>query len=76
MAEILAPIVIDLGKARRKAVKELMRGRGALLEDIGEALAQVRAGLGADASGKRLLPIVVVYRKRRAGRFLKLPLPF
>lgn len=76
MARILAPIIIDLGKARPKRVKELTQGTGALLEDVKQAIEQVREGLGADAANRRLLPIVVIYKKKRQSRFLKLPLPF
>lgn len=75
MAKILAPIVVDLGKAGAKKLKELNRGQGALLEDVQEAIAQLRANLGAEAGDKRFLPVVVVYRKKRPGRFLKIPLP-
>ncbi len=76
MAELLHPLVVDLGKAKREQVKALMLGRGDLVSNVKEALEQIREGLGADASGKRLLPIVVVYEKKRSRRVLKLPLPF
>jgi hypothetical protein len=76
MAKILAPLVVDLGKAKRRQIKDLLRGEGELLQDAQQAIEQVRAGLGADADGKRVLPIVLVYKKKRRDKFFKLPLPF
>lgn len=76
MARVTHPLVVDLGKARPKKVKALMLGQGDLVDEVQEALAQVREGLGAEAEGKRLLPIVLVYKRKRTRRYLKLPLPF
>jgi len=76
MATVLAPIIVDLGKTSRKQVKALLRGDGGLVEDIQDAMAQIHSGLGDDAASKRLLPLVVVYTKKRTGSYLKIPLPF
>lgn len=59
-----APIVVDLGKTKRKRIKQLKRGQGRLVSEVSEAVARARAGLGADADGKELVPVVVVYRKK------------
>jgi hypothetical protein len=45
-----APIVIDLGKVKRKRIKQLKRGEGALLDDVQEALFRVRERLGEQAT--------------------------
>ena len=74
-AEVTHPIVVDLGKQRRKRIKDLKRGRGKLMDEVADAVAQVRASLGAAAQGRQLVPVVFVYKqkgKRRKG----LGLPF
>jgi Family of unknown function (DUF6200) len=73
-AEALHPIVVDLGKRRRKRIKELKRGGGMLMEEVAEALEQVRAALGEAGRGRVLVPVVFLYRqKRRRSRGLGLP---
>ncbi len=59
------PIVVDLGKARRKHVKALRTsGDGKLAREVAETLEHVKANLGAGAEGKQLVPVVVFYRKK------------
>jgi hypothetical protein len=58
------PIVIDLGKVKRKQIKALKQGRGPLVEELAGVVAQVQEGLGSAADGKTVLPVVVVYRQR------------
>ena len=73
--EQVRPIVVKLGKVRRKKVKQLTKGRGPLLDEVADALAQVRDGMGDTARGRTLVPIVFIYRqkaKKRKG----LGLPF
>ncbi len=57
-----APVIIDLGKRRRKQVKRLRRGEGKLLNDINGAVEELRTAgtLGADAQ-----PVIVVVREKR-----------
>jgi Family of unknown function (DUF6200) len=60
---VAAPVVIDLGKKRRKQVRDLRRGKsGKLLDQVQEALEVLQAGgtVAADAQ-----PIIVVVRERR-----------
>lgn len=70
---ISTPVVVDLGKVRKKRIKQLKKGRGKLFADVSETVDEVIEGLGADASGKEIVPIVVVYkqkskkRRKRAG---------
>jgi hypothetical protein len=63
------PIVIDLGKQRRKAVKQLRRGAGALMEEIDAAMDKLRAS-GAVAAGAQPVVVVVRQKKRRSRGFL------
>ena len=69
--EILPPIVVDMGKVSRKKVKKLKRGRGALIDDIEAAVAEVVAEAGLE--GKVVVPVITVVkpkpRKRDKMRF-------
>lgn len=69
--ETLAPILLDLGQVKGKDVREFKDGRGKLVGDLQQVLAEVRQTLGPDAANKELVPIVIVYRKKRKGRSKK-----
>jgi Family of unknown function (DUF6200) len=78
-AALDVPIILDLGKASRKRVRQLKRGQGRLLEDVQDALTEVTATLGEQAEGKQIVPVVLMYRKRsrrkaRGGGIV--PIPF
>ncbi len=67
------PIVLDLGKVKRKQVKKLKQGVGPLIGEVHEAIASVHQELVADADGKVLVPVVLLYerkRKKRRGFFV------
>lgn len=56
------PVIVDLGRRKRKVIKQLKEGIGPLADEV-RAVAQAAAkqpGEGAD-----ILPVVVLYRKRR-----------
>ncbi len=60
------PIIIDLGKKKRRTLKSLRRGRGRLMDEVEQTVQEVRAGLSPeDAVGKELVPIVIIYKKKR-----------
>lgn len=60
------PIVLDLGKQRRKRVKELRRGEGRLMDEVNASIEELRTAgaLAADAQAV----ILVVREKRRKSR--------
>lgn len=69
----ISPIVVDLGKRRRKLIRQLKRGQGKLMNDVAQVMDEVRANLGPEAEGKELVPVVIVYqrkRRRKAGGLL------
>ena len=75
----VTPIIIDLGKAKRKRIKDLKAGRGRLMAEISGVVEEARLNLGIDGDGRVLVPVILIYkqkrkRKRRSG--LALPLPF
>lgn len=64
------PIVLDMGKARTKRLKEIYKGEGKLTDQIHDAIQQVRASFGADAHAE-FVPVVLIYRnKPKKRRFL------
>ena len=69
------PIVVKLGKVKRKRIKQLIRGDGPLMDDVAGALQQVKENLGEAARGRQLVPIVFVYKQKRK-RKKGLGLPF
>jgi hypothetical protein len=69
-AEVMAPIVVSIGKKSKKQIKRLKRGKGRAMNEVMDVVAQVQANLGAQAADKIVVPVVVVYRSkpRRMGR--------
>jgi cellobiose-specific phosphotransferase system component IIA len=58
------PVVIDLGKVKKKAVKALKQGRGPLIEEIDDVISQVRESLAEAGVGQTILPVIVLYREK------------
>jgi hypothetical protein len=56
------PIVLDLGKQRRKRVKELRRGEGKLMAEIIDALEELKLAGTLAASAQ---PVVIVVQQKR-----------
>lgn len=67
-AEVVPPIVLDLGKTKRKRIKRLKRGRGRLAQEVHEIVAEVAESLGSEGDDKQLVPVVIIYRRRRKKR--------
>ncbi len=63
-----APVILDLGKTRRKHIKRLKRGQGKLVDDVDAAMREVQATLGEQANGSQLIPVVIVFRKKSKKR--------
>jgi hypothetical protein len=75
-AELNRPVVVDLGKQKRKRVKQLKQGRGPLVADVDATIAEVRRQMGATAGAKEFVPVVVVFERKQKKRGAKMPLPF
>jgi hypothetical protein len=56
-----APVIIDLGKKSRKKIKRLRRGEGALMDDVNQAIQELRNANKISASAQ---PVVVVVREK------------
>jgi hypothetical protein len=61
-------LVINLGEVKRKKLKQLRKGTGTLVDEIREAIQLASAQLGDDASGKVLVPAVVIYQEKGSKR--------
>ena len=58
------PVVVDLGKHRRKQIKRLRRGEGKLLGEVAGAVEELRAS-GTIAADAQAVVFVVRERRRR-----------
>jgi len=70
--EMTQPIIIDLGKQRSRVLKSLKRGEGRLWDEVLDVVEEVKDLLGADADGKVLVPVILIYRERSRRRRLNL----
>lgn len=61
----LTPIVINLGKTRKKKIRRLKRGTGPLLDEVQQAVAMTRSREGGNIADKVCVPIVLIYEKKR-----------
>lgn len=71
----LPPVVVDLGKTKKKLIRELKHGEGKLMEDVKEAVEAVRSNL-PEMEGKELIPIVIIYERKTPRRGGILPFAF
>lgn len=67
-AEGLRPVLVDLGTVRGRTVREFKEGCGPLVDDVQQVLAEVRQNLGPDGATKELVPVVLIYRRKRKGK--------
>jgi hypothetical protein len=69
----LPPVVLDLGRTKRKLIRALKKGEGELMEEVTAAVEAVRNNLGAEVEGKVLTPVVIIYERRTRRRTGLLP---
>ncbi len=61
---VSTPIIISLGKKKKKTIKRLKRGKGPAMSEVNEVIAQVQANLGDHADGKMIVPVVIIYKEK------------
>jgi hypothetical protein len=66
-----APIIVDIGKKRKKQIKQLREGRGKLMDEINGLLEELREAGSISGSAQ---PVVVVVQEKRKARLLPWPL--
>lgn len=66
MAPIVnSPIILDVGKAKKRDIRDVKRGRqGRILADVHDAVAEVTATAGDQIEDKQIVPVVLVYRRK------------
>lgn len=62
-----APIVVDVGKKRRKQIRQLRKGQGKLMSEINQIVDELRLAGSISASSQ---PVIVVVRQKRRTRSL------
>ena len=62
--KMTTPIVVNLGTQPRKRLRALKRGKGRLMKEVMDVTQQVHQELGAQAEGKILVPIIMVYSRK------------
>ena len=70
--EMTQPVIIDLGKQRSRKLKDLKQGEGKLWDEVLDVVDEVKEMLGAEADGKVLVPIVLLYQEASGRRRLDL----
>jgi hypothetical protein len=71
----LRPVIVDLGKKTRKAIRNLKRGTGTTMLEVEEVINRVRQRLPEGERNRSILPVVIIYQRKR--RRLRVPsLPF
>lgn len=68
-----SPVIIDLGKHRRKRIKDLRRGEGRLADEVYGCVEELKAA--GTLAGNTQTVVVVVREKRRTAKGLKGLLP-
>lgn len=67
-ATVADPVVVDLGKTKRKDIKALKRGEGKLMREVSQIMNEVRRELMDELAGRHLVPVVILYRPKRKRR--------
>ena len=63
-SEMTQPIIIDLGTEKPRKIKQLKKGKGELWDDVLSVVDETREMLGAEAEGKVLVPVILIYQKK------------
>jgi hypothetical protein len=58
----MAPVVIDLGRKRKKRVKQLREGRGKIMDQVSSIVSELRANGTIGASAQ---PLIIVVREKQ-----------
>ncbi len=68
MVDVTTPIIVDLGKQRPKRLKALKRGEGKLMNEVADVLEEIVLNLGDEVDEKTLVPVILVYEKKKKGK--------
>lgn len=62
--EVTEPILLNLGKQKRKRIKKLMKGKGKLWGEVEGVIEEVTTMLDEELEGKTIVPLILVYRRK------------
>ena len=68
MEKTHAPVVVDLGKQKKRDINDLKNGCGPLMTEVDAAVEGARGKLSDGDKSKPVIPVVVIYRKKRKRR--------
>jgi hypothetical protein len=63
-SQVMTPIILSLGKKKKKQLKRLKKGKGRMMDEVLDVIEQVQANLGDQAADKILVPVVIIYRRK------------
>jgi len=66
----LSPIIVDLGKKRRKDVKRLRKGEGKLFDQVTSTIQELKTAGTISGNAE---PVILVVRQKRGGKNSWLP---
>jgi hypothetical protein len=64
------PLIVDLGKKRRKQIKQLRKGRGKLFDKVNTTLQELKTSSAISSNAEPVVVIVQEKRKRSKSRLL------
>jgi hypothetical protein len=62
--DVTEPIFLNLGKQKRKRIKNLMKGKGKLWDEVEDVIDEVSIMLDDELEGKTIVPLILVYRRK------------
>lgn len=63
-AATVEPIIINLGKKKRKQIKRLKKGKGKLWREVMDVVDEVGEQIEVEGEGPTLVPIILLYRRK------------
>ena len=64
-AKAVEPVIIDLGKKKRKRIKKLRRGCGSLIDQVSQTIEELKQ---TGAVQKNAQPVIVIVRQKSRNR--------
>ena len=65
-ATIAAPVIVDLGSAKRSQIKQLTKGEGPLTDRVLDVIGELRNDGTVDASAQAVIVVVTKKAKRKS----------
>jgi hypothetical protein len=67
--DVVQPVIVSLGKQRRKRIKQLKRGKGKLMDQVMDVVDEVQQQIASQNGETRVfVPIVIIYKEKARKR--------